>query len=111
MPDLINSSNRKARKEHQCGYCLSKINKGEIYRDDTLTYEGEIYQWKSHLDCWKVLNYIPYDKEVDCGITQEVFTDALDQWMYDNNIDDEIIDGLKNEKNKVDFILNKMLTK
>ena len=42
---------RKARKEHICDTCGSKIYKGEEYEIQTNKYDGKLYTWKSCFHC------------------------------------------------------------
>lgn len=36
----------KARKEHHCNWCHSRIKKGEVYTFSTNVTEGNIHDWK-----------------------------------------------------------------
>lgn len=104
--EVISSAERKARKDHVCDFCLCKIKKGVVYKDDTCVNNGEIYNWRSHLECKEVLNYIPVDDDGD-GIDSMQFDSALDQWFYDNEIEYFEINSSSTNKEKVDYILEK----
>lgn len=41
----------RALKDHRCQDCLLKIEKGETYRRDVLSYDGRAYTWLSHIAC------------------------------------------------------------
>lgn len=62
-----------ARKEHRCDWCEKIISKGEKYHYETFIFEGEFYDWHSHLSCSRVVSAIwdyvdPYD-----GMTSDDF--------------------------------------
>jgi hypothetical protein len=53
MATTLSSKERIARKEHRCSYCRCIINKGNIYRNSAMLYDGDFYEWKTHLECEK----------------------------------------------------------
>ncbi len=64
------TKNKKARKEHQCKCCKSKILIGEPYEKQVGVYEGDFYSNKLCPICSQILDYLFYDKgydELDIG--------------------------------------------
>ena len=59
-----------ARKEHHCEFCGKKITKGTLYHDQYNKLDGEVYHWKSCVECEflfrELYDYMnPYDDTVD----------------------------------------------
>lgn len=74
MQVLLNEE-RKARKEHVCSFCGGKIEKGEGYQYAKIRGD-ELYAWKSHKKCEKLLAHLHLDDSGD-GITQLDFCDGI----------------------------------
>lgn len=51
MPTHLRSARPKARKTHQCAWCLITIEPGTVYTRDSLAYDGHAYDWISCTDC------------------------------------------------------------
>ena len=84
MSSLFTSIMRKARKEHQCNFCLGKINKGDIYLYDTLK-DGDFYTWKTCKHCLDLLaRFEIYEKHGE--ITQGEFEDIITDLCIDYGI-------------------------
>lgn len=49
--DIIDERTPRARKEHKCDFCNKTIFTGEKYFDQVLKNDGELYHWKSCLEC------------------------------------------------------------
>lgn len=78
MSEVINSSIKKARKQHRCDYCGAIIEKGEKYYYSFCKYAGEVYEWKSHLECKYIVNELwDYLDPDDCGVSSDLFNEAL----------------------------------
>lgn len=88
MPNLLRQFNRKARKEHTCDFCGLKIEVGETYEDQTCVYDGEIYQWKSHLSCEELTQKLKMF--VDCwhdeGLTMDAFQEYITEFLQSRDI-------------------------
>ena len=71
MAQLISSRDiHKSRKEHTCSWCGDIIPKGSSYHDALCKEDGEVYHWKQHTECYKVINELwswidPWDNELD----------------------------------------------
>lgn len=77
MPDLLDKKIRKARNPHICSYCNATIEKGEEYEWSKLAYEGEVYEWKSHISCKEIAVEIWDYVEPDEGMTEEDFREGV----------------------------------
>jgi len=90
---LIKETQPIARKEHICMFCGGKIEKGQRYLRQTCEY-GYIYDFICHAECNAVA--IDTDMYEDCdsdeGLTDDMFCEYIDQYIYDNHYDDEIDD-------------------
>ena len=76
MPDILQSKERKARKEHVCNYCNGRINKGEIYDWASLKNNGDLYEWKNHIDCGFIAQQLWQYIDPDDGLTEEDFQEG-----------------------------------
>lgn len=94
METIKYPSETKAIKEHQCNWCGFKISKGESYLKSTHSYEGEIYDWKTHKHCSKLVQDMEMTDYHGDGITQEDFIETAsskhNDLMYAFFQDDEI---------------------
>jgi hypothetical protein len=76
MPEILQSKNRKARKTHICSYCNGVIEKDEEYRWAKAVHDGELYEWKNHIDCGFVASELWQFIDPDEGMTEEDFTEG-----------------------------------
>ena len=90
MRTTLKESHPIARKEHICGFCGCKINKGQKYYRQTNIYDGFIYDWKGHEECYQIASELDmYGKcESDNGLTTEHFRYILDEYIYQEHYDD-----------------------
>lgn len=58
MADILDNKIRTARKDHTCNYCGDVIHKGEKYDYSKLVQDGELYEWKCHLECNNIANIL-----------------------------------------------------
>lgn len=72
----------KARKEHLCNMCATKIAKGERYEHQTNKCDGRIYEWRTHLHCKKICSEIWDYVDPDEGMTGDDFRDAVKELMH-----------------------------
>jgi tRNA U54 and U55 pseudouridine synthase Pus10 len=84
MASLLTSELRKARKEHQCNFCLGVINKGDTYLYDTLK-DADFYTWKTCEHCLDVLNKFDIYANND-ELTQGDFEEIITDLCIDNGI-------------------------
>jgi hypothetical protein len=83
METLIGPTQTKARKKHRCDFCQYPINNGDDYMRSTHTYSGDIYTWKSHLDCDKIATKLNMYEDCDEGLTSDGFQECIIN-EYDN---------------------------
>lgn len=65
-----------ARKKHKCDWCMEKINKGEKYNYQAFIFDGEFYEWRSHLACNRVVSAIWDYVDPDEGMSSEEFDEG-----------------------------------
>lgn len=75
--EMINLVVRKARKDHTCDTCESKIYKGEEYDYQTNIYGGEIYNWKQCHYCKSITDRMFKEGYYPDGITDQDFWDYV----------------------------------
>ena len=74
----------KANKEHHCNYCDGLIEKGEVYDKSTHKLDGDVYTWKAHTKCNKIVSDLNmYDSTDGEGVTMEHFQETI-QEEYQN---------------------------
>ncbi|MDO9186956.1 MAG: hypothetical protein Q7W13_13160 [Bacteroidia bacterium] len=56
--EQLSNKKRKANKEHICDWCSLKINKGEIYANQSNADEGTVFTWKNHIHCADLMDKI-----------------------------------------------------
>lgn len=78
----ISRKKRKARKEHICDTCGSKIYIGEEYDSQTNKFDGLIYNWKQCNHCKHIVNRMFNEGWFPDGITDQMFVD----FVADNGI-------------------------
>lgn len=78
MPELLRSEIRTARKPHTCSLCGAEIKTGEQYGYDTYKFNGEVYDWKTHMECDAVSTFLWDYVDPDEGMTQDEFLEACD---------------------------------
>lgn len=81
MPKVIKHLRLKAAKEHTCNYCGCEIPKGQRYYRDTLVYEGVLYEWKSHIECFKVASMLNMFDECDDGVSPDEFNEYVFDYL------------------------------
>lgn len=74
-----------ARKEHICNFCSGKIVKGEKYDRCTILFEGEIYDWKSHLECLELTKLLEMYGYYDEGVTEDEFKTYIDEYVKEEH--------------------------
>lgn len=78
METLSYNKEVRAKKEHRCNFCGSKIVTGQIYSKSTHVNDGEIYDWKTHKWCGQLADDLKlYDYCGADGVTQDDFVEAV----------------------------------
>ena len=85
METLQNAKETKARKQHSCNWCYGKIIQGENYMKSTHVNEGEIYDWKAHTYCDKMVGVMNMFEHADIyeGLNGEDFQEIISQKYKD----------------------------
>ncbi len=65
-----------ARKEHCCDWCGEKIKAGEKYHYETFIFDGEFWDWHSHLACSRVVSAIWDYVDPDEGMDSDEFLEG-----------------------------------
>ena len=79
-----------AKKEHKCMCCGGVINVGDKYERQTNIYDGQIYDWVSHLECQKIAGLLNmFDYDMGDGVDEECFVQCLQDWLYEHHYNDE----------------------
>ena len=87
--EIISEKYLKARKKHFCEFCGKTITPGTLYFDQFNKDCGEVYHWKSCVDCEflfrQIYDYIdPYDGTVDADGFHEGLRDFGHQFICPN---------------------------
>lgn len=77
METIVRPHYVKARKDHPCNYCWSKISKGETYESSVYKMDGVVYQWKSHKDCQWIADELNMFDHCDEGLSDEAFQENI----------------------------------
>lgn len=70
---------RKARKPHKCDWCGQVIEKGEQYEYQKFVCDGQMYDWKAHLACSRVVSAIWDYFDPDDGMSDDEFADGCQE--------------------------------
>lgn len=73
--DYLKESCPVAKKDHECDWCGGKIHSGEKYKIEVFKCDGELIEWKSHLKCDKLAEYIRHTRELD-EMNHDIFIEA-----------------------------------
>lgn len=95
---MIEEVNRRypvARKQHKCNFCGGTIEKGEKYDCCTISFDGSIYTWKSHLYC-SALTAEMDGYETDEGLDEDDFKRWIDDYVREHHFD-SILDDISVE--------------
>lgn len=80
-PEFFNETRHKAKKEHVCCECWTKILPGEFYFKSSGKWDGELRSYKQHTWCRAACTHLS-DNDVDGCIAFEGMSEAWD------NLDD-----------------------
>ena len=106
MIEIIKSQKElRAKKEHVCNFCRSRINIGELYLRATYKLDY-LYDWKTHIQCSKIADKLNmYDECADEGLTSYEFVESInckyEQLLHMQNK----IDELNTFKDKLEYVI------
>ena len=72
---ILKEATPVARKEHKCMFCYGTINKGQKYLRQTNVVDGIVGDWVCHQ-----------------GLSDEMFNESINQYIYDEHYDRETDD-------------------
>lgn len=82
METISSQKEVTANKEHRCDFCCEKIRQGEKYITSTHKYDGQVYDWKTHIHCNNIADRLRmYDhcQDDDTGVTEEYFQTEINE--------------------------------
>lgn len=89
MLEILKENNPVAKKDHVCQFCGGVIKGGERYNRATISYNGDVYDWKSHLHCLELTVNLDMNRFCeDCGLTEEGFKDAIFDYICEHHSGD-----------------------
>ena len=89
MLEILKETNPVAKKDHVCQFCGGVIKEGERYNRATISYNGDVYDWKSHLHCLELTANLDMNRFCeDCGLTEEGFKDAIFDYICEHHAGD-----------------------
>ena len=92
MLEILKENNPVAKKDHVCQFCGGVIKEGERYNRATISYNGDVYDWKSHLHCLELTVNLDMNRFCeDCGLTEEGYSGRFDRTVYYNLFNEESI--------------------
>ena len=97
----LNHENIKARKQHVCEFCNSKIEIGKVYHCSTHVYEGTIYKWRVHNKCQEIASTLKMYDYCDEGLGGESFQEFIKEAFSDLRLDSEEQTSFTEELNVV----------
>ena len=84
-----------ARKEHECMFCGRTIKNGDKYHRMTLLNDY-VYDWVECEKCEFISRELNmYDDCDDDGLSEDVFQENINEYVYCNHYDDSIDDIAK----------------
>lgn len=83
METLSNESKVKARKEHCCNFCSEKISIGQPYYSSTHVNDGDIYAWRTHVECRDLSIILKMQENCPDGVGQFEFEEIVHEAYYD----------------------------
>lgn len=109
--EIINDTIVKARKQHVCNLCGEAIIVGEQYERVTCKYDGDIYTWKTHLDCTEIAHKLNMFDYADDGLTEDDFCEYIKEewanilWKLDNENYESKTHEIPPFKEQLDFVI------
>lgn len=93
MITVLRNSQPVARQDYVCEFCGCKIKKGDKYNKQTNVFDGEIYDFKTHVECSEVsIKLDMYNDLSDEGLSMDTFKENISNYIYANHYDDEADD-------------------
>ncbi len=76
-----------ARKEHKCMFCYGIIHKGQKYLRQTNVVDGVVGDFVCHQECQDVAKALGMydDCDPDYGLSDEMFNESINQYIYDEH--------------------------
>lgn len=104
METIAYAREYKAIKEHSCDLCGMRISVGEKYMKSTHKFDGDVYDFKTHMYCDKLANQLKMYDDCDEGLTQAIFEEIV----YNTYIDLMIKQFPENEINKYSDVIQQL---
>lgn len=80
METLSYKKEYKSIKSHVCNFCGGRIAIGEKYNKSTHKYDGQIYDWKTHLHCDYLADKLKmYNEVYDEGLSSDAFQETISE--------------------------------
>lgn len=93
MLTVLRETHPIAKKEHICEFCGYKIQPGQRYFRQTNVYDGVVYDFITHQECYEVSRKLRmYDDCDDSGLDGRSFREELDAYVYANHYDEHTDD-------------------
>ncbi|MCK4815591.1 hypothetical protein KA005_07470 [bacterium] len=81
---ILRDKQLQARKNHTCDLCNGIIKKGELYNCQTNVYDGQIYNFKSHIHCSELAHeYDMYQDTFEDGLSQLDFAEYISELTHE----------------------------
>ena len=102
-----------SRKRFQCDLCSCWIEKGEKYIRSTCEDNGEIYTFKSHIDCDRIIGKLDdeFDEHtIQDGVDSNTFEACIDDYIRNHHYNKDVIEDAWNVPlcKQVKMILNEV---
>lgn len=81
-PEAFCTKQRRARKEHKCCECYTKINKGDLYQYSSGIWSGEPSSYKQCSDCHTVCNALMCHSEYETDSPDGLNFGYLKEFFY-----------------------------
>lgn len=89
MIEVLKTTEPKARKRHKCDFCHGVIPKGAHYHNSTNLYDGDVWTWKNHKHCQKLIKALGME-EYEGAISFEIFEESIQTSYYENLPEGEV---------------------
>ena len=83
MLEFYHVKHPKARKEHVCDLCNSKIPLGQVYERYSGKYDGDMFDLKYCLNCEKIIDTFLDENEDDEYLDDDIYDWLREKFCYD----------------------------